>query len=508
VLEEELIHLARIIQGVRLGPAIVEPGQPVLVKLMPPTWELTSLDIASIADGLKIPVDLLRVIPTGFTGGITGALSYTLEGTLTGGVVPSLPIDIPVRMPIKVPLTIQVEWIGYGPNKTELTPAEFVKLDHINAPTEAAFVFIPPIIELTNEFEIDDPFLRPISRSIGARVLLDTGIPKDPSDLSKGTINSGWIEIPPVQFQILPLGVPTLCAFFIHESFSPYKPEASKGKRLGAVLLVAPENSILKRLEDVQQILDTLLSLLPNLSFLKEFASFLIGLKILRDALISQPKKFFVSADEIKNLEHIKLLDVDTQREPYTGLGFHVAGADFGDDVQAHDVFSSMIMIGPPPILQRLTSTPEKKPPVFGRTREQPRRKVTYRLRFRAMQCYQHKNHGGGRMDVHIQQELFAVIKTLHKISINNSITVHASTPEDRVTVETELDDRPNFGDILSSLKFGHQYLILNPDIDVLQPGRVYEPGPLGPGIDVGDLIALSHRRGAKPKIGRKPKPR
>jgi hypothetical protein len=413
---DALKSIAQSLQVVRDGPAEIQPGQKVTVRLEPAASGLKltdalpgSLDLLFLTKDIRFnnrfvePVlDAAGLDPKIVNGqpitGLTGSIGSVTDvpGTL-GQVSGSVPI------PVEVPVGIQVKWAVLDEAGNELAEgADFVAPDGLGSP-EVSFIFPLQVVELTS---LTSPPL-PVTRFIRAKVLVSAGgttiAINDPANPN----NVADVTLPDVPVIIAALAVPTLLALFLHTNFA-----AADGDDDGAVLIVVPAASPLRSFEQVQPLLNTLESTVSSLTSFANFASFLLGLHTLNAALAAQPHVQFRAADRISNLNDITLI----QR----GI--------FSNDTEAEDELSSLIFIGPP-----------------GKT----------------VQCFNARNTSSreGQFDLTIARrvvegteqigaELFTLIRSLHS-------PAPASEPTGQeINVVRNSTESNRFGDELSSLQF------------------------------------------------------
>lgn len=333
---DALKSVAQSLQVIRDGPAEIQPGQQVKVRLEPAASGLKltdvldgNLDLLFITKEIRFnnrfvePVlDSAGLDPKILNGqpiaGIVGQIGSITDvpGTL-GQVKGSLPI------PVEVPVGIKVKWAVLDENGAELAQGtDFVAPDGLDSP-EVSFIFPLQIVELTS---LTSPPL-PVTRFIRAKVTVSAGSTEIAINDPANPNNVTDVTLPDVPVIIAALPIPTLLAFFLHTNFA-----ATDDDDEGAVLIVVPANSPVRSFEQVQPLLNTLESTLSSLTSFANFASFLLGLHTLNSALAAQPHVQFRAADRINNFNDITLI----QR----GI--------FSNDTEAEDELSSLIFIGPP----------------------------------------------------------------------------------------------------------------------------------------------------------------
>ena len=407
--------IAQSLHIVREGPTEVPPGGRVKVTLEPAASGLQATDVVSGAvDAAFITKDIRfnnrflepslaagaldpRILNGQPIVGIPGTGSLTDVPGLLGQLSGNLPI------PVEVPVSVRVRWTVLDAAGNELAEGvDYTAPDGRDAVT-ATFAFALQIVELAS---LTDPPL-PVTRFIRARVVVSAGgttiAVNDPAHPNNVTD----VTIPDVPVLIAALPIPTILALFLHSDFAP-----RDGDDDGAVLIVVPANSPLRSFEQVQPLLDTLESTVSSLTSIARFASFLLGLQTLKQALAAQPHVQFRATNRIGDLNDITLI----QR----GL--------ISNDTEAEDELSSIIFIGPP-----------------GKT----------------VQCFNEDStdSGEGQFDltiarrevegeVRIGEELFTFVRTLHA-------RVPASEPTGQELVVVVPSTESNrFGDELSSLQF------------------------------------------------------
>lgn len=313
---ELLESLARSLSIVRDGPAVLEPGQPVNVRLAPDPSRLTATDI------LRAPVDLTFLAKNIRYGDAT--LEPNLEPShvnseVLGGLpivgtsgVPSLlgQIEGTIPIPVQVGVRVDVRWSVRDDRGEELTEGDqFVAPDGLES-LAATLSFAVNTVELTTS----DPVPAPALRQIHAEVKLTAG----------GT-ETGFIPLPSVPVFVPSIPIPTVLAMFLHTNF-----------QRGAVLVVVPASSPLRSIDETRTLLDTLRGQVARLTSFANFVAFLTGLDQLRSALAAQPHVQFRVADAIRNLNNITLVHDSTS---VLGVGLN--------DTEAEDELSSMVLIGP-----------------------------------------------------------------------------------------------------------------------------------------------------------------
>jgi hypothetical protein len=247
---------------------------------------------------------------------------------------------------------------------------------------------------------------------------------------------------------------------------------------------VTPADCPLQKVEDILAHLRVIQPMINKLRFFGRFALFLVGLQSLSSALTSQPNVRFISRDRIGNLNNIKMIDVDQE---YEIANIPIPNTDVGNDIEAEDEMSSLVLIGPPPVLTSII----KVPPGRGSLGSAGKRKrgipVFQNYSFRVVECYnrRHLKTSKGHMQVFVGMEMCTIIRDLHRIHKNQD-AINASIPPKRIAVpvsapgpesnflsDIDLDNEDwsqlppiaaamglysradGFGDRLSSVKFG-----------------------------------------------------
>lgn len=324
-----LRSLASNFSSVRADSGPVQPGLPVVVKLVPPTAAgLQVTDILPIPitlggysqnvlfDGLappppqELPAPFLpmpnvtgpmpAIVP--LVGSVTGAVKLEgVPGQLTGlsGTLP---------LPIQLPVTLSVQWSVLKGDGTQAEGGSFTAPNGLTSP-EATFIFRPDLVALINQ----PP--EPVEFKIRAHVTLKAGPHRHSFDL------------PDIPVPVPCIAVPKLAAFFMHVDFLPVW-----RNNTGAALIVVPKDSPLCSVAQLTSALNALSTAIIPFRSLPMFAAMLPGLGQLI-SILSIPQGIVMRAadaqNEVKNLNNIRLLE------------------KFWNDIEAEDVFSSMIFLGP-----------------------------------------------------------------------------------------------------------------------------------------------------------------
>jgi hypothetical protein len=256
-----------------------------------PSFATAALDAATIG-----PKPITGA--TGIIGGISG----------TPGLLGQLKGTVPLISRGQFPISLHVHWHVLDGNRNELASSEFSAPAGLDG-ASIAVAFMPETTELT-----DGPAPSPRTRFLRAEVTL-----------SAGTATTASRQLPDIPVLVPALPIPTVLALFLHANF-----EARSGDDDGAVLVVVPESSPLRSAGQLQGVLNTLESVIGNLTSFGGFAAFLLGLKDLVQALSVQPHVQFRAANEIDNLNDITLIP-----RPW-----------YENDTEAEDELSSLILIG------------------------------------------------------------------------------------------------------------------------------------------------------------------
>lgn len=237
---------------------------------------------------------------TGIIGGIIG----------TPGLLGQLKGTLPLPVQGSFPVQASVQWHVLDDAHNPLPATEFSAPGGLTG-TSVAVAFAPATTELT-----DAAPPPPQQRFLRASVTLTAGSVTTPSR-----------DLPDLPIVVPALPIPTVLALFLHTNFEPRQNDDD-----GAALIVVPQSSPLRSVGQLQGVLNTLQSAVGNLTAFGSFASFLLGLGDLVQAVAVQPAANvqFRAADSIANLNDITLI----QR------GF------FENDTEAEDELSSLILIG------------------------------------------------------------------------------------------------------------------------------------------------------------------
>jgi hypothetical protein len=324
ILTTEILN--ELAQGLRIvhdGPLVPKPGQRIGVRLESMSGLLSAPDVHDI----KLDGTGPDVLKSGLT-------------TVTG----KLP------MIVQVPVRVDVEWkVFLTPGSTkkqeielkegtdfEIIPASPKHFGIIKAP-EVSFLFHPRPVEPT----ADQIVPRPVAAKITARVRLTAKKANDPNDAT-AEVKFPEPNQPPFELQLpilLPvIPLPTVLALFRHANFLPRDTNLRNRSNFidtpdGFVLLVVPENSPLKALTHLFDVLNTVEELGSLVgSLVPAQARLLLGLQKLAAAVGTQPHIKFRAVNELNNLNAVVMIQRDLTH----------------NDIEVEDEVSSLILIGPP----------------------------------------------------------------------------------------------------------------------------------------------------------------
>lgn len=309
----DLQALADSLQAVPAGPTQVAPGEPAKVSLVPAASELqvtdlidSALSVLWLGKGVLFADELLLKDASGQPADLTVA---DLEGTpnvlgalpvlgLNVGdpVPPGVPglvgqLDGTLQIPVQVPVTLTVSWRVLDEDGVELQEG-FVAPDGVVFP-DVSFVFFPEAVELTPR----PP--EPVRRFVEAAVRLTAGGVSFPDPAGPAH------ALPPIEFEVFGIPIPTLLALFRHADFA-----TSDGfpRRPGYVLLVVPHDSPLEGFDAVVQQLLAIGALASSLPVSLPLPPVLASLTQLLQRTVAQPRFGFARADldnEVKRLEDV-----------------------------------------------------------------------------------------------------------------------------------------------------------------------------------------------------------
>lgn len=390
----------------RVGPELVQPGQPVRVRLSPSALDLHVTDLLPgelsltwITKSVRFndhrtepalaasPFNLAALDQPGvLEGGMPARapLAGNIVGTegLSGvpGQLAQLAGTVPIS--VEVPVDVHVEWAVHDEAGATVAsgPATFSAPQGTVGP-DVSFVFAPQTVELTAD--TPTPTVRLFIR---ARVTLSAGATQHPP-----------FPLPDIPVVIPAIAIPTVVVFFVNSNF------AGSG---GAAFIVVPDNSQLKNLEQLQTVLNTLQSTLAPLTSIARLAAFLLGIQELSNALSAQPHvQFRVTRDyRFNRFDKVRLIE-----------------RDWAFDTQAEDSLSSMIFIGP---------------------------------RLKVVECFNARNTNDdeGHFTLTIGPELHALVRHMHAVNLSVEpagaiFTLMRNPPGG-------LFNPDHFGDNLSSMRF------------------------------------------------------
>lgn len=331
--------LASGFSATRIGPEVVQPGQPVRVRLSPSTVDVQATDLlsgelsltwitknvrfknhsleAAFADSPFDPAALANVLDGGMPARVpvVGNIVGTQELPGVPGQLAQLAGTVPIPVSTELPVQVAVKWTVHDETGTAVAPGPTsFSTPQGTAGPDVSFVFAPQTVELTSAVSV--PVVR---RFIRATVTLTAGATQH------------VFPLPDIPVVIPAIPIPTVVVFFLHPDFA-----ASVGDDAGAAFIVVPNNSPLKSTAQLQATLNTIQSTLGSLTSVANFAAFLLGLQELSNALAAQPQpnvQFRVAdgANEIKNFNEVTLIE----------------RAWYQNNTEAEDELSSMIFIGP-----------------------------------------------------------------------------------------------------------------------------------------------------------------
>ncbi|MCP1311770.1 hypothetical protein [Paenibacillus tyrfis] len=232
---------------------------------------------------------------------------HAFERPITEGTSPASHEPLSPIVSDLLPVTVVKVEISWSANRDDGTPAEFLVKPNLSAPRDAntqvadvVFLFKPHVVELTRDNLRTAPLQR---RQIHIKVRLSVD----------NILTTGWIDdLPFVEVLIPSLQIPTVLALY-------------QGINLQqSVLILVPSSSPFESVAGLRFFLERLNSIVYTLKEIGSFASFLLGLDSLVNALPSVGGSNYVVTDDI-------LLD-DISFEP---------GATWEDRV------SSILFIGP-----------------------------------------------------------------------------------------------------------------------------------------------------------------
>lgn len=366
----DLSDFESILRIERLGPPVVDPGEFVTFKVTPSLsgLRITQLIPSSVLlNGLIEPSDgaatqaitgtitLLPQAPAQINlQGLAGTIPQTLGGELKfppeipgqidlSSQLPNEPalhsltgtIELPQDMPVKAEVAWQVlAEVGLkrpvfgevNTKKKKIVISEEEREEHFLAPEglsgpSLSILFVNPIVELRQDKPLPEPRRYWIRCTVTLRAL---GVTKT-------------FDLPDVPVFVPVIGVPTVLALFPETNFLPKR---------GALLVVVPERSPFREVDELLSLVNRLQGIVSRLTAIPRFALFALGLQRLA-AAIHAPRLRFKVRDEIANLNKVKLADIDASYVRYNGADVFDVG-DQGNDMEAEDNMSSLMLLGPP----------------------------------------------------------------------------------------------------------------------------------------------------------------
>lgn len=335
ITEEMLRGLFAQMQVASTGPSRLAPGQAAAVRMIAPPAGLTVTEMLSrtlslewagknvrffspdllpepLAASLKAPGEIVRqVVTLPIVRDVVARLSPGTAGGLGQlAAVLQTPVDKPV-LP-----AFEWRWVVRDASGTTVQEGQsFLSPDGISSP-DTSLLLAPPIRST------EDPDMAPAAYTVQGGVRITVG-----------SLDTGWLDFPPLPFLVEPLRIPTVLALFVNENFQDRAGDAE-----GAVLIMTPAASPLHALGPVVdqvaavgaavRLLGPLLSLTPFGAAASALAAPLTGATHMR----------FASQDGIRFLNDWTLI----QR------GW------FENDTEAEDEFSSLILVGAPGTTVRL----------------------------------------------------------------------------------------------------------------------------------------------------------
>jgi hypothetical protein len=405
-----LDQLAEGLRIVREGPLAPKPGEHIEVRLESITG---LLNVSDITDENEIQLSSV-------TGLITGKLP--------------LPIQVPVR--------VEVEWsvVELLPGQKqkdlkeggdfEIVPASAKPGGTLFKVPELSFLFKPRIVEPTEDQIVPGP----ITAEIRAKVIL-SATPVNETD----EVKSLPVELRlPVLLPVIPL--PTVLALFRHANFLPRDTNLRSRANFvdtpdGFVLLVVPEDSPLKALTNLFDVLNTVAQLGSLVgSLVPAQARLLLGLQKLAAAISAQPHIKFRAVKELSNLNAVVMIQRDLTH----------------NDIEVEDEVSSLILIGPEGTKASLFNRRD-----FG--------------------------EGDGHLEVLTGGARLVVIRDLHTAGKPVSETGGS------IDIKKDSTKRDGFGQAISSLKLARRSSVALPQVDLpVGQFRKVEDFPVNTSVSVG----------------------
>ena len=241
----------------------------------------------------------------------------------TPGVLGKLTGAVPI--PIAVPVSVTVTW-SVTKSGVPATPGiDFVAPKGLTGS-------ILDLVFLANEIrELTQDPTPPVRFEISATVEVQAlGQTSGPVPVPKPPLPPIVLDVPAI------LRLPTVLALFRHKDYA-----TQEGDEPGTVLLVVPQNAVLRSANELAPVLDTLRGTITRVQSFKadatsgNFATLLLGLGTLIDALNGQPMYQFVVGD-IRELFKVH----------FSEQGWRIFPPRIGGDLHAEDKTSAMILIG------------------------------------------------------------------------------------------------------------------------------------------------------------------
>jgi hypothetical protein len=314
-LAEEL----RIVCDGRMDP---KAGERIGVRLESVNGLLSAADVRDV----ELEPDLLKLGPTS----ITGKLPMMLQ----------VPVRIDVEWKVFKLVRVATKFGDVFSRGEELKrgkdfesfPAGAELGNSIRGP-EVLFLFHPKVIEPTE----DQILPRPIPALICAKVTLSAQKANSETEEVKfPDQNQPPLELElPILLPVIPL--PTVLALFRHPNFLPRDTNLSSRPNFvdtpdGFVLLVVPENSPVKAVTHLFDVLNTIESLGSLVgSLVPAQARLLLGLQKLASAIGAQPHIKFRAVNQLDNLNAVVMIQRDAVH----------------NDIEVEDEVSSLILLGP-----------------------------------------------------------------------------------------------------------------------------------------------------------------
>ncbi len=317
----------------------VQPGQPLLARIVPPASDLRAADVLSMPATLTwITKNLI------FAANQTGLQSEPLTNlpningpmpiasvTQALTAVPGIPglvgqLDALLPIPLQVPVGLRVAWtIKKGASTVDPGDSTYFSSDQLGSyddvmkvftsvgVAQVIFSFIPQTVELTSDLKLTS-----VAYTINATVQVFVG----------GSASDPLV-LRPIPITVPAIPIPYAVAFFRHSNY-----QNSDGGDEGFALIVVPSNSLFRD-ADVKPFQDKLRELQTTIGGLQQFAAFAslaIGLSALTDNLTAQPYIVLKAVDSISPLADVQIKD--TSWTDWRGIN-------------ANDEISSLIVIGP-----------------------------------------------------------------------------------------------------------------------------------------------------------------